>query len=399
MEPNSEGWRREGERKAFDEVPSAINQPNLPQDGMLDVEYSPLVESAHRAGRALHTLGNADLTAAVLAETSTELTAVENAQLGDLTGRARQAVLLNREGASPVQVAAADRLLQQDPFGPAALFTEIDPTAAAVAAHWLAASAQVAAAASGHSATSVLLEAGASPYDAVTGLVRHALHIADGLLPDPASLREQLEGIDDAFAQHTGPDTDPEDTGLRLTPLDPQRPAPDLLEDLLAGIPAAGSSTRNTAHSTTMERIGMTSTPKRTRTAAAATSPSSSAKSPPPATTGSSDHLPDRRPATATHLPRRSVTPCMRSCGGRGSTATPGCWPLRPPLRDPRTGLRRSPGPRECPALGANLAPGRIGVSAVSCAVGALRAPLLGATSRLPDGHSCGGSYVREGRV
>ncbi|GGR10044.1 hypothetical protein [Kitasatospora griseola] len=81
-----------------------------------------------------------------------------------------------------------------------------------------------------------LLEAGTSPYDAVTGLVRHALHIADGLLPDPAGLREQLEDIDDDLAQHTGPNTDPEDTGLRLTPLDPRRPAPDLLEDLLAGI-------------------------------------------------------------------------------------------------------------------------------------------------------------------
>ncbi|MFI9365439.1 hypothetical protein ACIG5E_30960 [Kitasatospora sp. NPDC053057] len=257
MEPNSEGWRRAEERKSFDEVPGAITRPNLPQDGMLDVEYSPLVESAHRAGRALHALDNADLTAAVLTEVSTELTAVENAELGDLTGRARQAVLLSREGASPVQVAAADRLLEQDPFGPEALFTEIDPTAAAVAAaHWLAAAAAVTAAATGHSSSTVLveadniealphetptlvlqlLEAGASPYDAVTGLVRHALDIADGLLPDPAGLREQLDDIDADLAQHIGPDTDPEDTGLRLTSLDPKRPAPDLLEDLLAGI-------------------------------------------------------------------------------------------------------------------------------------------------------------------
>ncbi|WP_369182871.1 hypothetical protein [Streptomyces sp. Y1] len=257
VEPNSEGWRRAEERKAFDEVPGAITQPNLPQDGMLDVDYSPLVESAHRVGRALHAIGNADLTDAVLAEVGTELAAVENAELGDLTGRARQAVLLSREGASPVQVAAADHLLEQDPFGPAALFTDIDPTAAAVAAaHWLAAAAEVTAETTGHSPTAVLfeadniealphetptlvlelLEAGASPYDAVTGLVRHALHIADGLLSDPAGLREQLEDIDDTLAQHTGPDTDPEDTGLRLTPLDPKRPAPDLLEDLLAGI-------------------------------------------------------------------------------------------------------------------------------------------------------------------
>nr|BEK69075.1 hypothetical protein KPHV_63020 [Kitasatospora purpeofusca] len=257
QESGSEGWRREEERQAFDEVPGAITRPNLPQDGMLDVSYSPLVESAHRAGRALHTLDNADLTTAVLAETATELAAVENAELGDLTGRARQAVLLSREGASPVQVAAADHLLEQDPFGPAALFSEIDPTAAAVAAaHWLAAAAEVTAEATGHSPTTLLLEAddiealphetptlvlglldaGTSPYDAVTGLVRHALHVADGLLPDPAGLREQLEDLDDELTEHAGPDADPEDTGLRLTPLDPKRPAPDLLEDLLAGI-------------------------------------------------------------------------------------------------------------------------------------------------------------------
>ncbi|WP_329485160.1 hypothetical protein OG618_00995 [Kitasatospora sp. NBC_01246] len=79
---------------------------------------------------------------------------MENAELGDLTGRARQAVRLGREGASPVQVAAADRILEQDPFGPAALFTGIDPTAAAVAAaHWLAAAAEVTAEATGHPPT------------------------------------------------------------------------------------------------------------------------------------------------------------------------------------------------------------------------------------------------------
>ncbi|MFJ9777310.1 hypothetical protein ACIRVF_39770 [Kitasatospora sp. NPDC101157] len=180
---------------------------------------------------------------------------MENAELGNLTDRARQAVLLSREGASPVQVAAADHLLEQDPFGPAALFTEIDPTAATVAAaHWLAAAAEVASEASGHSPAAVLveadniealphetptlvlqlIEAGASPYDMVTRLLGHALHVADGLLPDPAGLREQLDDIDDTLAQHT----DPEDTGLRLTPLDPRRPARDLVEDLVTGIRA-----------------------------------------------------------------------------------------------------------------------------------------------------------------
>ncbi|MFH9355510.1 hypothetical protein [Kitasatospora sp. NPDC017646] len=258
MEPNSEGWRREQERQAFGEVTEAISRPDLPQGGSVIVSYSPLVESAHQVGRALHALNDPDLTKAVLAESTTELAAVESAELGDLTDRAQQAVLLSREDASPVQVAAADRLLEQDPFGPEALFTDIDPTAASVAAaHWLAAAAEVAADASGQNLTAVILEAddiealphetptlvlelldsGASPREAVTTLVRQAMHVADGLLPDPTALREQLDDFEDTLAEYTGDDEpDIEDIALRLTPLDPKRPARDLLEDLLAGI-------------------------------------------------------------------------------------------------------------------------------------------------------------------
>ncbi|MFG2917954.1 Voldacs domain-containing protein [Kitasatospora sp. NPDC048298] len=259
LEPNTEGWRREEERKHFTAVPDAIAKPNLPSGGSMVVSYSPLLESAHQIGRALHGLDNPELTKAILAETATELAAVENAELGDLAGRAQQAVLLSREDASPVQVAAADRLLEQNPFGSAELFSAVDPTAAAVAAaHWLAAAAEVTADASGHDPAQVVLEAdniealphetptlllgliesGATPHEAVTGLVRHAMRIADGLLPDPAALREQLDDLEETLADYgdDGPDLD--DVELRLTPLDPRRPARDLLEDLLTGIHA-----------------------------------------------------------------------------------------------------------------------------------------------------------------
>ncbi|PBC70543.1 hypothetical protein BX265_5084 [Streptomyces sp. TLI_235] len=118
------------------------------------VLYSRLIESAHRVGRALHDLDDEALTKAVLAEVTLELAAVESAELGNLTGRAQQAVLLSREDASPVQVSAADQLLQQDPFDPVELFSAIDPTAAAVAAaHWLAAAAEVTADVSGYDPT------------------------------------------------------------------------------------------------------------------------------------------------------------------------------------------------------------------------------------------------------
>ncbi|MER6394891.1 hypothetical protein ABT263_02355 [Kitasatospora sp. NPDC001603] len=261
LESGSEGWRREREREAFGEVAAAVARPNLPQGGMLTVSYSPLVESANRIGRALVGLGDPELSATVLAEAAQELAAVESAELGDLSGRAQQAVLLSREDASPAQVAAADHLFRQDPFGPAELFSGIDPTAAAVAAaHWLTAAAEIAAEASGHDRATVVLEAdaiealahetptlvlelidaGASPHDAVAGLVRHALQVADGLLPDPTALRDQLNDFEEALAEYSEGDgdggLDPEDTGLRLTPLDPRRPARDLLEDLLAGI-------------------------------------------------------------------------------------------------------------------------------------------------------------------
>jgi hypothetical protein len=110
------------------------------------VSYILVEESAHRVGRALHELGRTALTNQVTAELRAELRAVEQAELGDLSGRGQQAVVLTRADASPAQVAAADRLLHKDPLGSSALMSDLDPTAAAVAAaHWLDASAAVAA--------------------------------------------------------------------------------------------------------------------------------------------------------------------------------------------------------------------------------------------------------------
>ncbi|MGC0318379.1 hypothetical protein [Kitasatospora acidiphila] len=100
-EVNSEGWRRGQERKAFDEVTAALATPNNPQCGSVIVEYSPVLENANRVGRALIALDIPELTEAIRAETAVELAAIEGADLGDLTGRAQQAVLLSHEGASP----------------------------------------------------------------------------------------------------------------------------------------------------------------------------------------------------------------------------------------------------------------------------------------------------------
>jgi hypothetical protein len=104
-------------------VLAAIGKPNLPyENGTLIVSYDPVEERSHRMGRALHAMTDAELTTAVVAEVETELAAVEHAELGDLSGRAVQAVRLSREDVSPVQVAAADQILAGDPLGGEDLF-------------------------------------------------------------------------------------------------------------------------------------------------------------------------------------------------------------------------------------------------------------------------------------
>lgn len=260
LDVNTRGWRREGNRNAFAEVLPALAKPNLPQNGTMLVSYIPVEESAHGVGRALHAIGNNALTSQVTAEVQAELEAVEQAELGDLSGRARQAVVLSRADASPVQVAVADRLLHDHPLGSDALLSDVDPTAAAVAAaHWLDVAATVAAEASGLEPEQVVLEAdniealphetptlvleslasGMSPHAVITGLIRDAMAVAEGTLPNIDLLDELSERL-----ERLAPHIDLEDPGqreqfmgsLRITPLDPSRPALDLLEDLLSGI-------------------------------------------------------------------------------------------------------------------------------------------------------------------
>lgn len=260
LELNTTGWRREGDREAFKEVVPALAKPNLPQNGDLLVSYIPVEEGAHRVGRVLHDISSTDLTGQVAAEVKAELEAVEQAELGDLSGRARQAVALTHADASPAQVAAADHLLLADPLGSDALMSNVDPTAAAVAAaHWLMAAASVAAEKSGLEPEQVVLEAdniealphetptlvleslvsGMSPHNAVTGLIQGAMTVAEGKLPAV----ELLDALSEKL-KRLAPHIDQGDPGqheqmmdsLRITPLDPSRPALDLLEDLLSGI-------------------------------------------------------------------------------------------------------------------------------------------------------------------
>lgn len=259
LEINTEGWRRQLERDAFTEVVPAIRKPNLPQGGMLVQSYNPVEESAHQVGRVLHEIAEPDLLDRVVTDVAAELAAIELAERGELSGRARQAVRLTRADASPAQVAAADALLAQEPLGCARLFSEVDPVAASVAAtHWLQAAAEVAAEAAGTSPTQVVAEAddieafavptptlvleamaeGESPRDVVTSLITEAMEAAEGRIPDAAALVEEIVDAEQQ-AQGFGDRADEVRQALmpdRVTPLDPARPAHDLLEDLLDGI-------------------------------------------------------------------------------------------------------------------------------------------------------------------
>ncbi|MEV0615657.1 hypothetical protein AB0I81_20245 [Nonomuraea sp. NPDC050404] len=258
-EPNSEGERRQEERDAFTSVLTALTNPNLPSDGYMIQSYIQVEEAAHQVGRTLHALNAAELTTRVTIDVGAELAAIEQAELGNLTERARQAVALTREDASPLQVAQAHNLLHDNPFGSEALFTEIDPAAAAIAAaHWLDAAATVTAESAGLPATQIVVEAdhiealphetptlvleliaeGASPRQAVMPLIRDALRVAEGEIPDITALQQRIAAAQQLLAKRREDQSElgMDAPGLRITPLDPARPALDLLEDLLSGI-------------------------------------------------------------------------------------------------------------------------------------------------------------------
>lgn len=254
---DQERWRRDQQRAAFGGVVEPIRTPNLPMSsGVLIVSYDPVEEAAHRLGRVLHDINDQELTEAVVVEAQRELDAVHSAESGELTGRAVQAVVLDRVDASPLQVLAADELLSAHPLGTEQLLTSVDPAAASVAAaHWLVAAATVAGQSAGREPWEVfaesddiqacsievpalvveqVIEGQRTPREVVLGLLADAAIVRRGGVPDPDAIAEQIEGLD-RLAEHF-PDGEGEGLTARTTPLDPLRPARDLLEHLLDGL-------------------------------------------------------------------------------------------------------------------------------------------------------------------
>lgn len=254
-EPNTQAWRWGLERAGFDKALAAVKAPHLPQNGMLVMSYCRVEESGNRIGRAVHDLDlGEDFKALITAEVEREQAAVEAAEMGDLADRAAQAVVLSRIGASPTQVEMAWQALLANPLGCGdALLTTFEPSAAAIAAaRCLHRAAEITAEVAGIDWTDVVVEAdniealpvmtpttvltmlaeGASDREAVTALLLQAHAVAEGELSGVehlASVMQQVQRLMDAEVSEEGLD-------FRLTPVDPRRPAPDMLEDLLTAI-------------------------------------------------------------------------------------------------------------------------------------------------------------------
>ncbi|NJP98596.1 hypothetical protein HCN51_55830 [Nonomuraea sp. FMUSA5-5] len=253
--PHSLGRQRQQERDAFDKVlPTLIAARAGGQPAATKIEQAALA-----VARTLRKLDTCELTTSVTTDVGAELAAIEQAERGDLAERAQQAVALSREDASPLQISQADRLLYDDPFGGQALFTEVDPTAAAIAAaHWFHAAVTVTARRTNRHPIQVVgsaeqagkplaieslidiataITAGTRARHVVMPLIRNALHIADGYVHGILDLQHRITTAQEFI--HTAdpelgltPDTIP----LPLTSLNPTRPAPDLLDNLLHGI-------------------------------------------------------------------------------------------------------------------------------------------------------------------
>jgi hypothetical protein len=133
------------------------------------------------------------------------------------------------------------------------LLDRFEPSAAAIAAaRCLRCAAEIAAEVSGVDWTAVVMEAddieampvltpstvlallarGDSEWEVVTRLLREAHAVAEGKLSGLGQLAWAVEQFRHLKEAGVGEET----LELRLTPLDPRRPGPDLLEDLLTGI-------------------------------------------------------------------------------------------------------------------------------------------------------------------
>lgn len=234
-----EAWLSYTDAEAIGPVPDvaalgALRTPNLPCDGWLKVEGDWVVERAHEVGRTLVEIGSAGVRRAVVDEVTDEFDSIGRASCGDLGGRAAQAVELTRHDASPTQIAAADRLLEKVPAGGEALVTDVEPTAACVAAaHWLVAAVTVTTRLLGETDEQAVLnpDDAAEPFDVVAPRAVLRIISAGG---SPLTAVQDLLRPAMSLARGCVPPWESDEPGLVI--LDPIRPARHLLDRLMAAL-------------------------------------------------------------------------------------------------------------------------------------------------------------------
>ncbi|TQM08998.1 hypothetical protein [Pseudonocardia kunmingensis] len=219
----------------------AMRRPHLPEAGLVRVEMHPVVDSAHRVGRELREVGSAGVTRAVIADVEEEMAAAGNAERGDLSARARQAVMLTRVAPSPAQIVEADRMLHEVPMCSPRLYTDVEPAAAGVAAiHWFLAAVSVMERLADTTGEGALDKAEQVEY--FDSAVAHTVvRMVAGGRPDRTPLAIAQELLQMAVMASRGlliAPNEPVQDGPCFTALDPARPARCLLDGLVGGIQA-----------------------------------------------------------------------------------------------------------------------------------------------------------------
>ncbi|ALE74160.1 hypothetical protein AD006_23785 [Pseudonocardia sp. EC080610-09] len=225
-----------GQLRPADLLATLRDPDRPPPDG--DDERVRLV---HALGRLLARTPGRAFRETVVREVRAELDAVLDADAGELTGRALQAVRYVRGDVHEGHVATADAVLEADPLEPVGLLTTVEPHSAAVAAvHWLRAAARWVAEVAGHSVADVVALAEAIEHEDL-GVAREVLVMRQDE-PDEEVVRDLLQeavlagrGIFVVCPDRPDPDTDHEHRVL-TTVLHPLEPGRCLVDGLIRGI-------------------------------------------------------------------------------------------------------------------------------------------------------------------
>lgn len=218
-------WRDAAEVEGRASVIDAVRSPILPINGMLLRSSCAVEEAAHRVGRALSGQSPGTLEA-IVGELSCELLAIDDAELCNFSGRARQAVALSPTSISPTQVVAAHQLLTQGRLSD--LSFEVQASSACVAAAlWLGCAARIAAGAAECPVVDVFV-------------IADSIETVDMVVAPFVAARvihgQDLYSIVRSVIAEGDRHGDDERTAGKTVLLRTSRPSPDLLEYLLAGL-------------------------------------------------------------------------------------------------------------------------------------------------------------------